>query len=200
MEDIQENSAVSTPQKVKLVMVNDNAKEIRKRHLAHSNYLITINPNKRYESTDSAEFQEDLIKFKNVIDDILKPREDSEGFVNYITFTQKSPVGSCFNKVCFESAEIQIGFECGERGFLHCHIGAIFRHRVLMKLDILKMREDLGVRLSEQLGIFPGAFHLNFSLDTKANRNLKTLMEYVTKNQKMKTYSPEGQLRDVELE
>jgi hypothetical protein len=132
----------------------------KKKHLKHTNILLTVNTNEYIseDTKDSVRLQK-ISKLKEAILKIF-----NKYFVaNYISIKQdkRTPPGSAVSSEWFKTDAllIQYSVERGPKtGFLHAHIGIFIPHYTLIKLESEKLYQDLGNVMKESG--WPG-FHLS---------------------------------------
>jgi hypothetical protein len=123
----------------------------KKKHLAHTNILLTINTNEFIsENAEDPVRIEKIQKFKEGIRKIF-----NEKFLqNYISIKQdkRTPPGSAINSewIKTDALELQYAVERGPKtGFLHAHIGIFIAHWTLLKLEYDKLKQDLTEVMTE---------------------------------------------------
>jgi len=156
------------------VKVNDSH-PFKRKHVQHSNVLLTINTNQRVD-IKSSEYPIMKQKFKEILNEIF-----NRNFKRYISFKRGAPTGSNFKKQWFKSIKLEFATEVGPKTkCLHAHILIKIAHYTLIKIDMEKIREDLDKLMKEKLNI--SSYHFHFDYTKRANDNIDNIRKYIYKN------------------
>ncbi len=132
--------------------------------LRHSNWFITINPNKVFETVD-----DDARAFSRLLQEVLEDVFSEEGIREIVKF-RKLPRTWEVPNIMGISADTQV--ERGTQGRIHSHTLLRVRHRNSLSLDYNRLRE----KVEAQLG-FDGVY---MKVDLHRNAS-DTLESYINK-------------------
>lgn len=156
---------MDTPTTINIGKTSEDVRSKRKK-LAHSNFFITINTNKSFQTQDEA--QPMTSKLEQVLDKVLAKVAD------YIIIEE--PGKESIEPGMIKAINIDGVAEIGPRSFQpHAHVMIAISHYTKLKLDYKQLKEDVKTEMGIEEDIY---FFSKLYRDAKAN-----FLDYMKKTQ-----------------